>query len=55
MPPLRKDFDPRAYSDAHFSKREYTKDFKELADQDSKREKRKDRKTFLGRLKGGKE
>lgn len=53
MPPLRKDFDPRAYSDAHFAKREYTKDFNELNAQDSKQEKRKERKSFISRLKGG--
>lgn len=53
IPPLRKDFDPRAYSDAHFAKREYTTDYKELNNQDSKQEKRKERKSFLSRLKGG--
>ncbi len=53
MPPLRKDFDPRAYSDAHFAKREYTKDFNEHNDQPSKQEKRKERKSFISRLKGG--
>lgn len=53
IPPLRKDFDPRAYSDAHFSKREYSKDFKNLNDEESKQEKRNNRKSFISRLKGG--
>ncbi|AIO18907.1 NADH-quinone oxidoreductase subunit C [Candidatus Izimaplasma bacterium HR1] len=54
IPPLRKDFDPRAYSDAHFAKREYTKDFTNLNNQPSKQEKRTERKSFISRLKGGK-
>lgn len=53
MPPLRKDFDPRAYSDAHFAKREYTKDFTEQNNQPSKQKKRENRKSFISRLKGG--
>lgn len=53
IPPLRKDFDPKAYSDAHFAKREYTKDFKNLNKQESNQEKRKQRKSFIDRLKGG--
>jgi NADH-quinone oxidoreductase subunit C len=55
IPPLRKDFDPRAYSDAHFAKREYTEDFVNQDNQESKqkeRTKRKNRITSL--LKGGK-
>ena len=54
IPPLRKDFDPRAYSDAHFAKREYTNDFVNLNEQESKQEKRNKRKSFVSRLKGGK-
>lgn len=53
IPPLRKDFDPRKYSDAHFAKREYTTDFNNLNNQESKQEKRKERKQFISRLKGG--
>ena len=55
IPPLRKDFDPRAYSDAHFSKREYTKDFTVLNNQESKQEERLSRKDRIKNLlKGGK-
>ncbi len=54
MPPLRKDFDPRAYSDAHFAKREYTTDFSNLNGQKSKQEERKTRKErIVNLLKGG--
>jgi len=34
MPPLRKDFDPVAYSDRKFPKREYKKDFNTKAGED---------------------
>ena len=55
MPPLRKDFDPKAYSDAHFARREYTTDYKELNNQQSKQEKRRERKSSIAKLlKGGK-
>jgi len=54
MPPMRKDFDPRAYSDAHFSKREYPQDFSNLNNQESKQEKRTERKNRILRFKGGK-
>ena len=54
MPPMRKDFDPRAYSDAHFSKRDYPQDFSNLNKQESKQEKRTERKNRISRLKGGK-
>ncbi|QMS85949.1 NADH-quinone oxidoreductase subunit C [Candidatus Xianfuyuplasma coldseepsis] len=54
IPPLRKDFDPRAYSDAHFAKREYEDRHTVLNNQSSKqkqREARKERITTIG--KGG--
>ena len=44
MPPMRKDFDPRAYSDAHFAKREYKETFIELNGEKSKKEAREKRK-----------
>ena len=54
IPPLRKDFDPKAYSDAHFSRREYTTDYNELNNQESKQEKRLARKERITNLfKGG--
>ena len=40
IPPLRKDFDPRAYSDAHFPKRDYGDRYTNLNNQDSKQAKR---------------
>ena len=43
IPPMRKDFDPRAYSDAHFAKREYKEDFVVTNNQESKQEKRNER------------
>ena len=43
IPPLRKDFDPRAYSDAHFAKRVYEDRHTVLNDQDSKQAQRKAR------------
>jgi len=54
MPPMRKDFDPRAYSDAHFAKREYTTDFSNLNNEPSKQAKRNERKNRTLRFKGGK-
>lgn len=54
MPPMRKDFDPRAYSDAHFSKRDYPQDFSNLNSQESQQEKRAERKNRILRFKGGK-
>jgi len=55
MPPLRKDFDPRAYSDAHFSKREYTETYVVTNGEESKQEKRNERKKrMLNFGKGGK-
>ena len=55
IPPLRKDFDPRAYSDRKFVKREYTKDFVNLDGQESKQVGRKERKEKIIKVrKGGK-
>ena len=55
MPPMRKDFDPRGYSDAHFVSREYTTDYTELNNQESKQAKRLKRKRLINSLdKGGK-
>ncbi len=55
IPPLRKDFDPRAYSDAHFAKREYTETFVNLNNEKSKQVKREKRKERIIRVrKGGK-
>ncbi|MDC0559151.1 NADH-quinone oxidoreductase subunit C, partial [Candidatus Izimaplasma bacterium] len=56
MPPLRKDFDPRAYSDAHFAKREYSETFVNLNNEKvSKQKKRLSRKERIAKVnKGGK-
>jgi NADH-quinone oxidoreductase subunit C len=55
IPPLRKDFDPREYSDNHFVKREYTKDFSELNGKKSKQKYRAERRLRAEKLeKGGK-
>lgn len=55
MPPLRKDFDPQAYSDRKFTKREYTEDFVNLNGQKSKQVGREERKAkILEVRKGGK-
>ncbi|MBN2605551.1 MAG: NADH-quinone oxidoreductase subunit C [Bacilli bacterium] len=55
IPPLRKDFDPRAYSEAHFPQREYTETFIELNQQESKQEKRAARQAHIDEVrKGGK-
>ena len=55
IPPLRKDFDPRAYSDKKFAKREYTQTYVELNNQESKQKKREDRKKKIIKVrKGGK-
>ena len=55
MPPLRKDFDPQAYSDRKFPVRTYSDDHVELNGEESKqvgRDKRTERITKIG--KGGK-
>ncbi len=53
IPPLRKDFDPRAYSDRKFPKRVYTQDFSEMNGQKTgpkaKREAREERANSLRR------
>lgn len=43
MPPLRKDFDPQAYSDRKFPVRKYSNDFIDLNGEESKKEKREKR------------
>ena len=53
MPPLRKDFDPRAYSDKKFAKREYSEDFVNLNGQKSKQVKREARKTKIIEVRKG--
>lgn len=53
IPPLRKDFDPRAYSDKKFTKREYKEDYLVLSDKNNKKEKREARKVRAESLKGG--
>jgi len=55
IPPLRKDFDPRAYSERKFPQREYTENFVVTNDLPSKQEKRAKRKARAEslRVKGG--
>ena len=53
IPPLRKDFDPRAYSDAHFSKREYSETFVNLDKKESKQVTRTERKERIKRIRKG--
>lgn len=53
MPPLRKDFDPNAYSDRKFTRREYNQDYKVLSEENHKKEKREARKERAESLKGG--
>lgn len=56
IPPLRKDFDPRAYSDAHFPKRNYPDKHTEMKGKQSEqatRAKRKNRIAAVG--KGGRD
>jgi NADH-quinone oxidoreductase subunit C len=53
MPPLLKDFDPRAYSDKKFAKREYTEDFVNLNGQESKQKVREERKTNIIKVRKG--
>jgi len=54
IPPLRKDFDPKAYSDRKFPKREYTETFVVTNDQPSKQAKREARKARAQAVRGGK-
>ena len=53
MPPLLKDFDPRAYSDKKFAKREYTEDFVNLNGQKTKQKGREERKTKIIEVRKG--
>jgi len=54
IPPLRKDFDPKAYSDRKFPKREYTENFVVTNGALSKQAKRLSREVRAESLKGGK-
>jgi len=54
IPPLRKDFDPEAYSDRKFPKRVYTTDYSVTNDKDSKLKKREQRIARALSLRGGK-
>jgi len=54
IPPLRKDFDPKAYSDRKFPQRTYTEDYSLSNSESTKVEKRKLRKQRAESLKGGK-
>jgi len=54
IPPLRKDFDPRAYSDKKFAKREYTETFVNLNGQKSKQKERElEKEKIISVRKGG--
>lgn len=54
IPPLRKDFDPRAYSDSHFPSRDYGDEFTNLNNKESKKTKRDARKDRIAKIgKGG--
>lgn len=54
IPPLRKDFDPRAYSDAHFEKRVYPDNYTVLNGKESKQQQRTERKERIAAVgKGG--
>lgn len=54
IPPLRKDFDPKAYSDRKFPQRVYTEDFSVTNNEPSKQAKRAARKQRAESLRGGK-
>ncbi len=53
IPPLRKDFDPRAYSDAHFPKRDYGDPFTNLNGQKSSKAVRDKRKARIQAVRKG--
>jgi NADH-quinone oxidoreductase subunit C len=53
IPPLRKDFDPRAYSDAHFPKRDYGDPFTNLNGQKSSKAVRDERKARIQAVRKG--
>ena len=54
MPPLRKDFDPQAYSDKKFPVRTYSETHVFTDNKESKQEKRANRKNRIDSIKGGK-
>lgn len=55
MPPLRKDFDPQAYSDKKFPVRKYSDDYNVTNGEESKQEQREKRHKRITRIgKGGK-
>jgi len=53
LPPLRKDFDPSAYSDRKFPSREYPADFSVVDPKNKSIEKRKERKVRANALRTG--
>lgn len=53
LPPLRKDFDPQAYSDKKFPVRKYTESHVELNNQPSKKEKRAKRRERIALIRKG--
>ena len=53
IPPLRKDFDPSAYSDRKFPKREYPQDFSKMDGKPSQKEKREAREKRANSLRRG--
>ncbi len=53
IPPLRKDFDPQAYSDRKFPQRVYTADFSVTDEKNTKLTKRQLRKQRAASLRGG--
>ncbi|MCK4552426.1 MAG: NADH-quinone oxidoreductase subunit C [Tenericutes bacterium] len=54
IPPLRKDFDPQAYSDKKFPKREYPQDYSVTDPKNQRKAKRDARKERATSLRGGK-
>jgi len=54
IPPMRKDFDPQAYSDKKFPVRNYTETHIFTDGKESQQAKRADRKTRIDAVKGGK-
>ncbi len=54
IPPLRKDFDPKVYSDRKFPKREYPQDFSVTDPSNNRKAKRELRKERATSLRGGK-
>lgn len=53
MPPLLKDFDPKAYSDRKFPKRKYTEDFSNLDGKESKQAQRELRDINIEKVRKG--